>query len=179
MDEKICRNKLTLPKDILRQIKEFLVNNKPWMNKLMDSTAVWIGRNNDSENIEKKCRIKWNDFSIIYIGSNLIFAKGEVHFENGADRAFSQKRFRAIFKEASELMVDCRYISGAGVLRGDTVVEKTIGRSVVQDTIHVPDYKESIPAWRKQLKSELKRIEKAVEEKLEKRCKKLKKKVFQ
>lgn len=88
---------------------------------------------------------------------------GKIHFINEAEKEFSKKRFQRAFFEAKELLKGYQYISGKGVLCGDTRIRKKISEFTINDTIHVPSYKESLVLWRKQLKREVKRINKAMD----------------
>mgnify|MGYP000346751943 FL=1 len=53
-------------------------------------------------------------------------------------------------EELKELLKGYQYISGKGVLCGDTRIRRKISEFTINDTIHVPSYKESLVLWRKQ-----------------------------
>ena len=116
-----------------------------------------------SYNVAPKCQIKGNDFSTVYVGSGIMIKDGKIHFINEAEKEFSKKRFQRAFFEAKELLKGYQYISGKGVLCGDTRIRRKISEFTINDTIHVPSYKESLVLWRKQLKREVKRINKAMD----------------
>ena len=62
-----------------------------------------------------------------------------------------------------ELLGSYHYVSGKGVLQGDTKVFAARSGITSIGVIHVPCYKNSLTVWRKQLKKEIKRLDKEME----------------
>ena len=62
------------------------------------------------------------------------------------------KRFQTAFHDAKELLGNYHYVSGKGVLQGDTKVFAARSGITSIGVIHVPCYKNSLTVWRKQLK---------------------------
>lgn len=161
MIQSACRKEVKLSNMQMNAVKNYVKNYEQWADKLLAAFAYPAGCG--SYNVAPKCQIKGNDFSTVYVGSGIMIKDGKIHFINEAEKEFSKKRFQRAFFEAKELLKGYQYISGKGVLCGDTRIRKKISEFTINDTIHVPSYKESLVLWRKQLKREVKRINKAMD----------------
>ena len=161
MIQSACRKEVKLSNMQMNAVKNYVKNYEQWADKLLAAFAYPAGCG--SYNVAPKCQIKGNDFSTVYVGSGIMIKDGKIHFINEVEKEFSKKRFQRAFFEAKELLKGYQYISGKGVLCGDTRIRRKISEFTINDTIHVPSYKESLVLWRKQLKREVKRINKAMD----------------
>lgn len=162
MRKTICRKDVCLSSRMYTEVKKYVNRYQQWLDKRLDAVNYPSGFTS-TYNTTPKCQIKGDDFSTVFVGSGILIKNGQIRFADGIEKEFEKKRFQTAFHDAKELLGSYHYVSGKGVLQGDTKVFAARSGITSIGVIHVPCYKNSLTVWRKQLKKEIKRLDKEME----------------
>jgi len=145
MRKTICRKDVCLSSRMYTEVKKYVNRYQQWLDKRLDAVNYPSGFTS-TYNTTLKCQVKGDDFSTVFVGSGILIKNGQIRFADGIEKEFGKKRFQTAFHDAKELLGSYHYVSGKGVLQGDTKVFAARSGITSIGVIHVPCYKNSLMA---------------------------------